>query len=89
MAEAKVETVTKTVEKEVSEDVYTLKLNREEAQTLYTLLSNVGGNTGTTYNKYVYSIWDAIGSLGGIRFVTFRSRFSLDYNRIAAKPLDS
>lgn len=87
MADAKIETVKKSVETEVQEDVYTLTLNRDEAQTLYTLLGNIAGSASTTYNKHTYSIWSALGKSRGIRYGSFNGRFTIGYNSITAKDL--
>lgn len=87
MANAKIETITKTVETEIEEEVYNLTLSKDEAQTLYALLGLVGGSASTTYNKHTYSIWNALGGSRGIVYKGFSSLFTIAYNRIDAKTL--
>lgn len=87
MADAKIETVKKSVETEIQEEVYTLILSKDEAQTLYTLLGNIGGSVTATYNKHTYSVWNALGKSRGIRYGSFNGRFTIGYNTITAKGL--
>lgn len=87
MADAKIETVKKSVETEIQEEVYTLTLSKDEAQTLYTLLGNIAGSATTTYNKHTYSIWNSLGGARGIRYRGFSNFFTIGYNSITAKDL--
>lgn len=86
MANAKIETVKKKVEKEVPEKVYTLILNEEEARTLYALTSAVAGSSTNSYNRDIYSIWDELGAVG-VSYTSFSSRFTIAYGSLSAKLL--
>lgn len=44
----------------VNDDKYNLSLNREEALTLYSILSKIGGDEDETYRKYTTELYYAL-----------------------------
>lgn len=86
MANAKIETITKTVEKKVEEKVYTLTLSEPEAEVIRAMVGWTVGETGSTYSKHTYSIYEALSS-ARVPMKSFKTFFKFDGGYIRALPL--
>jgi hypothetical protein len=86
MANAIIKTVTKTVEKEEKEKVYTLTLSEPEAEVIRAMVGWTVGDTGSTYSKHTYSIYNALSS-ARVPVKSFKTFFKFDCGYIRALPL--
>lgn len=86
MAKATVDTVTKTVEKEVREKVYVLTLSEAEAKAFFALTGGVDGNRVTTHNKHIWAARTALEN-AGIKNVWFSDHFTHGVYNVIAKAL--
>jgi len=85
MADAKIETVTKTVPKEVEEKVYTVTLSEEEAKTVVSILGMVNGSPLSTYRQYSRPVYYALSNAGALD--VYRERFEVRGASIYAKTI--
>jgi hypothetical protein len=86
MANAKIETVTKTVEKEIEEKVYTLTLSEDEAKVIRAFVGWVAGSPSNTYAKYTQPVFNALVD-ARVPMVGFNSFFKLDGPYLRALPI--
>lgn len=86
MADAIIKTVTKTVQKEEKEKVYTLTLSEPEAEVIRAIVGWTVGNTAVTYSKFTYSIYEALSS-ARVPMKSFTDFFKFDGQYIRALPL--